>query len=620
MARTKAAKAPKPAPEPTADLPIAEPPPKAEGFALLRHEQIWIGALNPRKDFDAAGLAELADSIAAEGLLQPLLVRPGAPADDETASHQLVAGERRWRAIGALIADGRWAAERPIACTVQDIDDEAHAIRALVENLQRRDLKPLEEAEALKRLAEVAGLGTAEIATRIGFTQRFVQQRLQLLDLDDRGRILLSEGKLTIEQARQRLANRPTIREDITPAGWLILLELVDLAQRTGKGPCDSVEVGPEIREDADWQALKESYGYLCHGPSPQWDAGFETGRYTASVSSYEGHGQLELKFPDAFTSEEGMQRALAEARGAAGVDYPLGFEPGRYATPWLNGPWEVAPDVLAKIEQAKADRARQEADRVERERAANARIGEAFNVVQSIMVQHRKAERPALDARIGATWDALGLTPPFAVNSGGDVVDAKGEALVRGGYYPRGAPPSWLARQRLIALALNAAAGLHTPDAPPEDEEDVPSRDEFLGAVAGFLMDEVYAADAGDDLDGEAEEAAQADARARAERGLAAYLAQEEIAYGDPAYDWEETGALALAKGILNEGLGQQIDLEEAIACTADGNLSGPLHGDGSGEALPPIDDDAEISPALAALATGHAAKITAPEVADHD
>ena len=114
----------------------------------LPHAAIAPNPANPRKTFDPAEIVELADSIAEGGLIQPLTVRIPTP----DGVHILIAGERRWRAIGLLIARGDWPAERPVLVTVADVTDEAAAVMAVVENLQRKDLRPMEEARGYEAL------------------------------------------------------------------------------------------------------------------------------------------------------------------------------------------------------------------------------------------------------------------------------------------------------------------------------------------------------------------------------------------------------------------------------------------------------------------------------------
>ena len=163
--------------------------------------QIEPPSFNARKLFDETALAELAESIAVHGLLQDLIVRSLGGA----GRYELVAGERRWRALRALAKDGRWTATRPVPCRVVSGDDASMRAVALVENLQREDLAPLEEAEAYAALCKLdpKTWTTATIAERIGKTRRHVQLRLELLArLAPPLRQALAENRITLAQAR----------------------------------------------------------------------------------------------------------------------------------------------------------------------------------------------------------------------------------------------------------------------------------------------------------------------------------------------------------------------------------------------------------------------------------
>jgi len=125
----------------------------------------------PRREFDQAALTELATSLGQVGVLQPLLVRH-APGDNE--SYQIAAGERRWRAAQLASLDA-------VPCFVRDLDDEAMEMIALVENIQRDDLNPLDEARAYRRLMERLGLSMRALSERLGKSHTFVENRLKLV-------------------------------------------------------------------------------------------------------------------------------------------------------------------------------------------------------------------------------------------------------------------------------------------------------------------------------------------------------------------------------------------------------------------------------------------------------
>ena len=150
--------------------------------------------LQPRKEFSEAELEELTSSIRENGLLQPLLVRPAA-----TGRYELVAGERRFRAIQRL----GWQ-EAPVI--VRKVDDEALLVLALVENLQREELNPLEEAEGYRTLVGRFGLTQDEIAVAVGKDRSTVANLIRLLKLPPSIRRLVEAGELSMGHARALLS------------------------------------------------------------------------------------------------------------------------------------------------------------------------------------------------------------------------------------------------------------------------------------------------------------------------------------------------------------------------------------------------------------------------------
>jgi ParB family transcriptional regulator, chromosome partitioning protein len=178
---------------PLAGVPSPEPEP-ARPAALLPIDRLKPSRLQPRGRFDEAGLEELAESIRAQGILQPIVVTL-----EEDGSAAIVAGERRWRAA-------RLAGLAEVPVVVRDaIDDQQRLELALVENLQRADLNPIEEAEAYELLRERFGLSQEEIATRVGKGRPTITNTLRLLRLPEEIRDLLREGRLSAGQARPLL-------------------------------------------------------------------------------------------------------------------------------------------------------------------------------------------------------------------------------------------------------------------------------------------------------------------------------------------------------------------------------------------------------------------------------
>lgn len=163
----------------------------------------------PRKIFDEDALAELADSIAKHGVIQPLLVRPMPD-----GSYQLVAGERRWRA-------SRMAGLTEVPVVIKELsDDEAMAL-ALIENLQREDLNAIEEAQGIKALMDTLSLTQDEAAERVGKSRPAVANALRLLKLPGSVIALVSDGKLSPGHARALLGFKD--EQDIIETADLII-------------------------------------------------------------------------------------------------------------------------------------------------------------------------------------------------------------------------------------------------------------------------------------------------------------------------------------------------------------------------------------------------------------
>jgi ParB family chromosome partitioning protein len=148
----------------------------------------------PRKRVDAEGVAGLADSVRVQGVIQPIVVRP-----DGDGGYELIAGERRWRAAkGAGLAT--------VPAIVRDADDRDSLLLALVENVAREDLSPVEEARAYAVLQDEFGLSLGDVAERVGRSKPSVSNRLRLLDLPDDVLALVERGALTEGHARAVLA------------------------------------------------------------------------------------------------------------------------------------------------------------------------------------------------------------------------------------------------------------------------------------------------------------------------------------------------------------------------------------------------------------------------------
>jgi ParB family chromosome partitioning protein len=166
---------------------------------LISVDLLQRGAYQPRQDMRQEGLEELADSIRAQGLVQPIIVRPLAGTGlSNRSGYEIVAGERRWRAA-------QIAGLESVPVVVRDIPDSAAIAVALIENIQRENLNPLEEAQALRRLIDEFDLTHQDAADSIGRSRTAVSNLLRLLDLGDVVKKLVRSGELEMGHARALL-------------------------------------------------------------------------------------------------------------------------------------------------------------------------------------------------------------------------------------------------------------------------------------------------------------------------------------------------------------------------------------------------------------------------------
>lgn len=167
---------------------------ETRGAVKLKVSEIEPNKAQPRKTFDEKALTDLAESIAQHGVLQPLLVRP-LP----NGGYQLVAGERRWRA-------SRMAGLAEVPVVIRELTDKETMELALIENLQREDLNPIEEAEGLQLLMENYGLTQEETSKRVGRSRPAVANSLRLLNLPEPVQEMARMGRISAGHARALLA------------------------------------------------------------------------------------------------------------------------------------------------------------------------------------------------------------------------------------------------------------------------------------------------------------------------------------------------------------------------------------------------------------------------------
>ena len=179
---------------------------ESTGSLSLPISQVESCSSQPRKSFDEASLAELADSIREHGIIQPLTVRKLA-----TGYYQIIAGERRWRAA-------RIAGLQEVPVIVIEADDRKAAELAMIENLQREDLNPMEEAAGFQSLIETYHMTQEEAAKQVGKSRSAVTNSLRLLSLTPAVRQLVEEGKLSAGHARALLPLSPAMQENAANA------------------------------------------------------------------------------------------------------------------------------------------------------------------------------------------------------------------------------------------------------------------------------------------------------------------------------------------------------------------------------------------------------------------
>ena len=165
-----------------------------KGVVTLRLTEIEPNRNQPRADFDENSLSELAESIQKHGLIQPIVVRPTS-----SGAYQIVAGERRWRAC-------RMAGLIEVPVVIKELDDRNYFEVALVENLQREDLNPVEEAQGYRTLVEAYGLTQEQVAESVGKSRSAVTNALRLLNLSEAALEALKNGEITAGHARAILA------------------------------------------------------------------------------------------------------------------------------------------------------------------------------------------------------------------------------------------------------------------------------------------------------------------------------------------------------------------------------------------------------------------------------
>jgi ParB family chromosome partitioning protein len=239
-----------------------DPAPASDGRpSTLALAQLQAGKYQPRTRMDEGSLYELAESIKAQGIMQPILVRPvGDPA---ARRYEIIAGERRFRAASLAGLD-----EVPVL--VKDVPDEAAAAMALIENIQREDLNPLEEAQGLKRLTDEFHLTHEQAAQAVGRSRSAASNLLRLLNLAEPVQQMLMAGDLDMGHARALLplpGAQQILHATEIVSKKLSVREAEKLVARTGSGARQQPLIRARQEASRDLQRIEQELSDLLTAP-----------------------------------------------------------------------------------------------------------------------------------------------------------------------------------------------------------------------------------------------------------------------------------------------------------------------------------------------------------------
>lgn len=226
-----------------------EAEPKEGGIIFLDVNEIKPNLKQPRKKFDDEKIEELAASIQTHGMIQPIMVRPAGE------GYEIVAGERRWRAA-------RKAALKKVPCMIRELDEEQNLLIAIIENIQREDLNPVEEAEAFHQMIGMHGLTQEEVSKSVGKSRPYITNALRLLRLPSEIQDLVSEGSLSNGHARA-LAGMKSQEEQIELANQIVeeglsVRETEALVSEVGSVQSKRKQRGKPCAKNADVQRLED--------------------------------------------------------------------------------------------------------------------------------------------------------------------------------------------------------------------------------------------------------------------------------------------------------------------------------------------------------------------------
>lgn len=247
---------PTPPPAPAAKQTMIETTSATGSPRKMSVERLTPGKFQPRRQFNDDAINQLADSIAVHGILQPIVVRPIGSINAPNAVFEIIAGERRWRAA-------QKAQLHEVPVIIRELDDQQALEFGLIENLQREDLTPLEEAEGYQRLMDEFGHTQEQLAQQLGKSRSQVANTLRLMKLPEPVKALLQEGRLSAGHARTLVGSKHAqeIAVSIVKRG-LSVRQTEKLVQQLDGGKNTAAKAGvkkPLYREkDVDILALEE--------------------------------------------------------------------------------------------------------------------------------------------------------------------------------------------------------------------------------------------------------------------------------------------------------------------------------------------------------------------------
>lgn len=277
LSAERSTRQPVPTDDPSAASSGSEPAVPGGALDTIAVGDVVRSRYQPRQAFDEESLAELAASIRAQGLMQPVVVRPRPH-----GGYELIAGERRWRAA-------QLAGLTRIPAVVRDVSDEQASAMALIENIQREDLNPLEEAQALERLKDEFGLTQQQVADAVGKSRVAVTNLLRLLNLSAPVRQMLLDGALEMGHARALLPLSALDQERLARvvAAKQLSVRSTEALVRSRQQPAR--EKNRPAAKDPDTARLERELSDRVGAPvSIQMDAAGRGGRLVITYSSLE--------------------------------------------------------------------------------------------------------------------------------------------------------------------------------------------------------------------------------------------------------------------------------------------------------------------------------------------